>query len=419
MAWIEKRGDKYRVKWNVGTPGDSHRRVASFDSWDEADKFRKKIDYESSIGIDIDPTKMTVAEYFDHWLKIHGPNLEPKTLASYKCEVKNHIAPSLGNIKLPKLSPIHLQNYYVDLLNDGKASIIRRRIERLEKQLSEKEVLKDKQALTRAKKRLAKMKAEGECGLSATSVRYQHRIIHKALKQAMRWQMVARNVADAVEPPKATQVEVQYMKKNEVHRFIDCIKESPDYPLIITAIYTGMRQGEILGLRWQDVDLDAGILHVRQQLQYLPSRGFFFKEPKQNSKRDIPMPLPVNAVLRSVKKEQDRIKKVYEEAEQNSKKKAYHDNDLVFCNPDGSPRDGTELTKQFQALLEEHGFQKISFHSLRHTFATMCRAAGMDLADIQDLLGHADISTTKKMYTHVEIEPLKNAMDKFTKYMES
>ena len=160
MAWIEKRGDKYRVKWNVGTPGDSHRRVASFDSWDEADKFRKKIDYESSIGIDIDPTKMTVAEYFDHWLKIHGPNLEPKTLASYKCEVKNHIAPSLGNIKLPKLSPIHLQNYYVDLLNDGKASIIRRRIERLEKQLSEKEVLKDKQALTRAKKRLAKMKAE-------------------------------------------------------------------------------------------------------------------------------------------------------------------------------------------------------------------------------------------------------------------
>ncbi|MDD3889953.1 MAG: tyrosine-type recombinase/integrase [Syntrophomonadaceae bacterium] len=80
--------------------------------------------------------------------------------------------------------------------------------------------------------------------------------------------------------------------------------------------------------------------------------------------------------------------------------------------------DGTDVTKRFQRLLEQHDFPKIRFHALRHTFATMCRATGMGLADIQDLLGHADISTTKKMYTHIELEPLRKAMDKFTEYTE-
>lgn len=81
--------------------------------------------------------------------------------------------------------------------------------------------------------------------------------------------------------------------------------------------------------------------------------------------------------------------------------------------------DGSALTKRFQAMLEKNEFEKISFHSLRHTFATMCRSAGMKIEDIQDLLGHADISTTKNMYTHIEIEPLRKAMDQFTQYLES
>jgi integrase len=178
---------------------------------------------------------------------------------------------------------------------------------------------------------------------------------------------------------------------------------------------TGMRQGELLGLRWEDVNLETGIIYVRQQLQYLPEKGFFFKEPKQSSKRAIPMPLPLNALLRQVKKEQERIKNIYEE----SGRTDYNSNDLVFCTPEGKPMDGSALTKRFQALLIKNGFSKIRFHSLRHTFATMCRAAGTNLEDVQDLLGHADISTTKNMYTHIEIEPLRKAMDKFTQYFSS
>ena len=394
MAWIEKRGNKYRVYWDVGTPDNRKRRVESFDTSKEAEQFKKKIEYEASIGLCIDISRMTVAEYLDYWLKFHKKNLEPKTLASYNCEIKNHIKPHLGNLKLIKLAPLHLENYYYFLLEEGKVNLIERQ-----------------DSTGRMKDRIEKMRKEGKAGLSVTTVRYHHRIIHKALNQALKWQMVPRNAADAVEPPKIVKKEIEHMKKDQVNKFIECIKGSPDYPVIAAAIFTGMRQGELLGLKWENVDFDAGIIHVKEQLQYLPDRGYFFKPPKQHSVRDIPMPLPLGYILRQVKKEQERLKEIY--------KTDYQNKDLVFCNLDGQPMDGTGLTKRFQKLLKENGFPKIRFHALRHTFATMCRAAGMEIADIQDLLGHADISTTKNMYTHIEIDTLKKAMDKFTQYLES
>mgnify|MGYP000947716538 CR=1 FL=1 len=340
--------------------------------------------------------------FLDHWLNIHKENLKPKTLASYRCEIKNHINPKLGHIKLTKLTPLQLQSYYTYLFSEGRAEIIRKRISRLDP--------KDTRAIKRAEKRLVAMEKEGSCGLSPSTVIYHHRIIHKALKQAYRWQMVGRNVADAVEPPKAAVKEIEYMKKSQVHKFIEAIKGSSDFPVILAAIFTGMRQGELLGLRWQDIDLDRGLIHVRQQSQYLPDRGFYFDDPKQNSKRTIPIPLPLNSALRQIQKDHLRYRSIYLQD--------YKDNDLVFCNPDGSQQEGTALTKRFQRLLEQNGLPKMRFHSLRHTFATMARGAGMNIEDIQDLLGHANISTTKNMYTHIEIGPLKKAMTKLEKYME-
>lgn len=402
MAWIEKRGNKYRVYWYVVGSDNRNRRVMSFDSPTDADTFKKKLEYQQSIGIVFDPVKMTFGEYLDHWLEIHKDKLAPKTYASYRCEIENHIKPNLGSIKLLRLTPMQLQNYYTVLQKEGKANILNRKLE--------KEDL-DPRARKRAEKRLKKMTEEGKAGLSGTTVNYHHRIIHKALKQAYKWQMVGQNVADAVETPKKNPTEIEYMKKHQVHHFINAIKGNYDYPVILAAIYTGMRQGELLGLRWQDVDLEAGIIYIQQQAQYLPDKGFYFKEPKQNSKRRIPIPLPLNSALRQVKKEQERYKKIYGEE--------YKKLDLVFCAPDGGQQEGTALTKRFQALLEEHGLPKMRFHSLRHTFATMCRGAGMSIEDIQDLLGHADISTTKTMYTHIEIEPLKKAMSKLEEYMSN
>ena len=293
----------------------------------------------------------------------------------------------------------------------------RRQIEVLQKEydaavkdkLPAKEQKRIKANLTRAKARLEKMLKEGKGGLSNTTINYHHRIIHKALTQAVKWQMVARNVADAVEAPEPDDVEIDYVKRHELERFITCIKSSIYYAIYMVAIFTGMRQGEILGLKWQYVDFDAGIINVRQQLQYTAKKGYSYPKPKQKSIRDIPMPLPLNAILRQVRKEQDRLKEIYDDK--------YEDNDLVFCTPEGRPLNRSLITRNLSSTLEKHGFKHIRFHALRHTFATMARAAGVPMEDIQDLLGHADISTTKNMYTHVEIEPLRKSVDKLTDYM--
>ncbi len=417
MAWIEKRGKKYRVCWDVGTPDDRKRRTESFDTPEEADQHKKKIEYQMSIGIYIDVSKMTFGEYLDYWLKHHGPKLGPKTLESYEGEIKNHIKPGLGKIKLAKLAPLHLQEFYSHLQLEGKANVRRRQIEVLQKEydaavknkLPAKEQKRIHGNLTRAKARLEKMIEEGRGGLSNTTINYHHRIIHKALEQAMKWQMVAQNVADAVEAPKPDDVEIDYVKRHELEQFIACIKSSVYYAIYMVAIFTGMRQGEILGLKWQYVDFDAGIIKVRQQLQYTAKKGYSYPKPKQKSIRDIPMPLPLNAILRQVRKEQERLREIYDDK--------YEDNNLVFCTPEGRPLNRSLITRSLSDTLEKHGFKHIRFHALRHTFATMARAAGVPMEDIQDLLGHADISTTKNMYTHVEIEPLRKSVDKLTEYM--
>jgi len=409
MAWIEKRGNKWRVGWDIGTPKNREKRVESFTTPEEADQFLKKIEYELSIGTYIDVTKMTVSEYFDHWLRLHGDKLEPMTLSSYEHQIRNHIKPILGKHRLSKLSPLHLQDHYAKELKEGRSEMVK-----LKKAL---DGLKDKTDKVSVKKRTKiedKIKAmtnNGKAGLSPTSVNYQHRIIHKALKQAVKWQLVARNVADAVDPPKKARANIDYLKKEQLNIFLTAIKASADSPVISAAVMTGMRQGELLGLKWADIELEVGVIHVHDQMQYLPKKGKFLKDPKQHSKRSIPMSLPLNMIFRKVEKEQERLKKDVYDGDK------YKNNDLIFCNPDGSPIEGTALTKRFQKLLKDNKLPKVRFHSLRHTFATMARAAGVPIGDIQDLLGHADISTTKSMYTHVEIEPLKKSINMFTNYL--
>ena len=420
MAYIVKSGKKHKVYWDIGTPEKRERRSESFDTPDEAKQFKLKIEYEQSIGTFINVSKMTVGEYLDHWLNIHGPKIAEKTLESYECEIENHIKPNLGNIKLSKLSPMHIEEYYAKMRKEGKSLVLERRIATYQSvyDAAVKDKLpakKQKQALanvTRAKARLNKMKTEGKTGLSNTTINYHHRILHKALKQAVKWQNLALNATDAVTPPTPDKVVINYLQRDKVNRFIECVKDSFFYAIYVIAILTGMRQGEILGLKWQDIDFEYGIIRVRQQLKYNKAKGYHFEPPKQHSVRDIPMPLPINAILRKAQKEQAKVKEIFLEAD-----KPYNTNNLVFCSEVGQPLNRSRVTRDLKAQLIKYDFEHVRFHALRHTFATMCRAAGVPMEDIQDMLGHADISTTKNMYTHVEIEPLRKSMDKMTEYL--
>ena len=324
-------------------------------------------------GTYVEINNLTVAEYFDHWLLTYcKPNLAPKTIHSYTSEINNHIKPKLGSIPLEKLTPLHLQSYYTQLLESGRL--------------------------------------DGNGGLSPRSVLYQHRIIREALKHAFRWQLVSRNVADAVEPPRFKKKEMYFITREEVHDFLDEIKSHRDYAIIYTAIYTGMRQGEILGLTWENVNLVTKTVFVKQQLQYVAGEGYIFKEPKTpKSKRHIPLTTGMLTLLKEIKKEQAQNKLLLSSE--------YDDKNLIFCQENGKPLDATNLTKRFKTLARKNGHPEMRFHDLRHTCATLLLAAGVDPKRVQEILGHESFNTTMDTYGHVLPSMKRDAMDKLSEFM--
>jgi integrase len=283
---------------------------------------------------------------------------------------------------------------------------------RIEDLIREVQVLKDKTDKASRKKivkledRIKAAEESGKAGVSNTTVNTQHKIIHKALKIAVKWMLIPFNVADNVEPPLRNPAKIDYLKRDVLQDFLNKIIKHQLYPIILTAAYAGMRQGEILGLREMDLDFDNLEIHISRQLQYTKETGFDpDKECKQHSKGAIPMHPTLAFALRRQLAQNGNRKKVYGED--------WNKLNLVFPKWDGGPLDGGKVTKAYQALLEEHGLPKIRFHSLRHSCATMMRATGMDLADVQDVLRHKQLNTTKTYYDHVEIETLKKKFQKF------
>ena len=187
----------------------------------EAEKFLTEKLRELDTGLLIDTKKMKLGEYFDYWLKEYCyNNLTINTIEGYEQYIEKHIKPVLGNIELEKLKPLQLQNFYSEKLERGKLN--------------------------------------GKGGLSKQTVRTLHRIIHGALTQAVKWQLLARNVADCVEPPKPQKYEAKFLNDEQTNLLIEKAKKSDIYIPVIIAIFTGMRRGEVLGLNWQNVDLKKG-----------------------------------------------------------------------------------------------------------------------------------------------------------------
>jgi integrase len=339
----------------------------------EAEKIMNEMLYQLQTGTYVETNNLTLAEYLMHWFKTYcETNLAPKTLHSYQSEIYRHIIPGIGSIPLEKLTPLHLQSYYSQQLISGRL--------------------------------------DGKGGLSPRTVLYQHRILREALKHACRWQLVFRNVADAVQAPRLKKKEMFVLSREDVLEFLEDIKDHRDYGLILTAVYTGLRQGELLGLTWRHVDLVKKTLNVRQQLQYVAKQGYIFREPKTNkSKRQVPLTPQVVQVLKEVRKTQAEYKLICEE---------YHDHDLVFCLPNGKPLDSTNLTKRFKNLAKNHGYSELRFHDLRHTCATLLLAAGIEAKKVQEILGHESITTTLDVYGHVLPTMQREAMDRLSSFMK-
>jgi integrase len=352
-------GIRWRVRVNMVDPqtGRRKRPQRTYKTRREAEAGKIAWLAEIERGTAVTTSKMTLASYLDYWLEtVARHRVRPTTLASYTQIIHNRIVPTLGTVPVQKLTPAQVQALYGRLLENGRID-----------------------GRTR--------------GLSPRSVKYAHTVLRMALQDALKLGLVPRNVCDAAMPPKAGRPQVQYWDSEDVRRFLDVAHEDRDRALWVLALHTGMRRGEVLGVRWQDLDLDRALLRVRQSL--VQSGGVLgFQEPKtSSSRRTIALDETCVATLR-----EQRNRQMVQRLEMGP---LWHGQDLVFDTDLGMPLHPSNVNRRFVALIIRAGVPRIPFHGMRHTHATMLMKHGVNPKVVSERLGHATIAMTLSTYSHV------------------
>lgn len=307
---------------------------------------------QREIGIDIPSARLTTAAFLEQWLDAYAKaNVGTKTYLRYESLMRIHIVPAVGSIPLTRLRPLHIQNAY---------ALIRQN------------------------------------GLSPRTILQAHRILKEALKHAVGWQLLGRNPADSVEAPKPQRSEILVLSNSEVERLMRESDKTRWGALIHVAVMTGLRMGELMGLRWQDVDPDAGRLYVRQTLQWLSGGRYVFQPPKTHrSARPVALS-PVTAErLRNHRKEQIEDRLLLGPAWSD-------EHDLVFVTSIGTPLQPSNIRRALHQILNKAGLRNnIRFHDLRHAHATLLLQEGVHPKVVSERLGHAGITITLDTYSHV------------------
>ena len=358
-----KRGTSYTVTVDVGVDpvtGARKQKKMTLRTKKEAEKWLADVIAEVNQGVYIEPQKQTMGEYLNKWLDTYGrQNLAASTLESYQNIIINHVIPVLGSVPLQKLLPVHLQDYYSQALEGGRVD--------------------NKKVLGRA--------------LSTTTILCHHRVIREALNHALRAGILNRNVADMVTPPRRDKVETRYLPEEDVPRLLALFKGGYLYMPVYLALMTGARMGEILGLRWKDIDLARGIINITQSLRLRKAGQPQFQQPKTpRSKRVIEVTPLVIKALKEHKLSQGKERLVHGEG--------YASHGLVCCLQDGQPIHLGTLSSRYCKLTRKAGIN-VKFHGLRHSHATYLLQAGVNPKVVAERLGHSTTRITLDVYSHV------------------
>jgi integrase len=301
-------------------------------------------------GTYVDAARESVGEYLRRWLRDYArPSVAPRTYERYAEIVNRHLIPQLGGLALARLQPAHI---------------------------------------------VAAERGWEEAGLSASTVLKFHRLLREALHHAVRWRLLAINPADAVTPPRVDRREMSVLSPSQAAALLAQARGTQFDAVLTTALYSGLRLGELRGLRWRDIDLDVGRLSVQQTLQKVPGGGVVARQPKTHrSRRSVSLPSVVVDVLREHRRGQVEARLLAGDAWANG--------DLVFTDALGRPLSETRLRWAFWRLLREAGLPRIRLHDLRHTMATLMLAAGEHPKVVSERLGHSTVSITLDTYSHV------------------
>lgn len=322
----------------------------------KAQEERNKLLNELATGTYVEPSPMSVQKYLESWLVSYAQiKVASKTFERYKEIVDKHLIPALGEIPLCKLQPLDIQQYYSTALASGR-------------------------------------KRGGR--LSAQTVLHHHRVLKHALRQAIRWRLLVHNPADAVEPPRPAEHEMQVLDETQTAVLLKAVEDTSLHIPVLLAVTTGMRRGEILALRWADVDLNAGTLSVQQSAEQTKAGGIVFKQPKtRRSRRVVALPPIVTAALKKHRATQARARlQVGTE---------YKDHDLVCALWNGMPRSPGALTRAFIKLMPKLNLPRVRLHDLRHGHATLLLRQNIHPKIVSERLGHSTIGLTLDTYSHV------------------
>ncbi|MCL6560226.1 MAG: site-specific integrase [Firmicutes bacterium] len=364
-GWVEKRGEN---TWRLNAPGGTgpdgkrvvYRKTVEAKSKREAEKLLAEFVAEVQKGQYVEPSKLTFAEFVERWLKNYAEkNLAPKTLFRYKQILESRVLPAMGHLKVEQIKPFHLMEFYANLQEDG-------------------------------------IREDGKPGgLSEKTILYHHRVISSILNDAVEWQVIPSNPAARVKPPRVQKKPAACYDEEQTAALLAAAEaEEAKYRVLINlAVFTGLRRGELMGLEWKDIDFAAATLRVHQASQYLPGRGVFTKEPKnESSVRILALPSFLVVMLKQYKKEQAEARLKAGDLWQGS--------DRLFTTWDGQPMHPDTISKWFPKFLKKHGLPSLPFHGLRHTAATMLINQGLPAKSISGRLGHANIGTTMDIYGH-------------------
>ncbi len=355
---IRRRGSKWAVVVDVGPDQNGRRKQrwhSGFETRRDATRALTEILGRLQDGGYVEPHKETVAQFMGRWLDSIRATIRPTTWEAYRTLAEVHIIPRLGAVPLQRLTASQLNALYGDLLEAGRRN--------------------------------------GKGGLSPRTVAYVHATIRKALGDAVRWQLVPRNVAEQATPPRQRSREMRTWSASELRAFLSHVEGDRLHGAYVLAGTTGLRRGELLGLRWRDLGLEAGRLSVIQSLVVVGYTVTVSTPKTAKGRRSVALDPATIAALRAYRA------RVLEERLAVGLGTP-RDDEFVFTEVDGSPIHPGQFSDRFDRLVKSAGLPRIRLHDLRHTHATLALQAGVHPKVVSERLGHATVSITLDTYSH-------------------
>ena len=344
----------YRLDLGYDDVGKRRQReVGNFPTKREAQAALNEALSEFQRGSYVAPSRQTVRDYLDSWIMTAKPELAETAWTNYRNVVRAYILPHLGSKRLADLSALDIKKWQGELLDHGR---------------------RDGQPL------------------AVNSVKLAHRVLHRALADGVRWNVIASNPASSVRVPRSQHKPMSVWSPDEARRFLHTAADDRAVALWLLALHTGMRRGELAGLRWIDVDLAKNTLTVAQQ-RTSADRQVIVAPPKARSHRQL---LLAQATVEAL-----RVHRDHQDVERAALGPAWPDSGYVFVDEVGMPYHPERITKMFARAVERAGMQRIRLHDLRHTMATNALAAGVHPKIVQEQLGHSTIAITLDTYSQV------------------